>query len=636
MSLTFKCIISLLALAFCILVCNAQAIESSGPYPLDDFADSYISKYIEHEQHTSVALAIVKDGEIVFSKGYGKANLEENTGVSARESIFRIGSISKSFTCTAVLQLWEKGLIDLHEDVNTYLNDVKVPNTFPEPITIHDIMTHTSGFEESFFGHMLVGNVDEIMPLGEALEKHMPKRVNPPGEHPSYSNYAVSLLGLVIENVSGEPFEQYMFEHVLSPLKMENSSFEQPLPQKLSKKMAHSYKNLGGNLVPREFTLMTNYAPAGGMSTTANDMAQFILFQLGNADSNSGDKILQSQTMDLMQNRQYGVHVLLPGLNYGFMQENVNGHLIFGHSGQTPYYISDLVIDPMNKVGIFIASTGLNSHDLVSDFAPEFYEKFIPSKKNHFSVLNMDSKTFSESLVGYSGQYFNWWGNFSQIEKLNHLIEGITIKSLDENTLLISGLSTDNSVEEYTRVDKHLFRKIGGNGLITFRENAEGEITKMFDSYDTTQTYEKGSFYFFNTFNIPLVVGSFVIFLLTLLQQVYFRSKGLKAQKSIKTIRLLATTNALVNMGIALGGAIFGFFFGVQLMYAVPWTFYVLLTLPLISCVLVVFLLAHIPAMWRKNFLSNQSKLFYAANTIAGLCMIWFYYFWNILGFKFS
>ena len=616
-------------------LCNAQ----NGRLDLnvlEHYVDSYITNYLEPGLHTSATLTIVKEDEFVFSRGYGMANYEDNAEVTPK-SIFRIGSVSKPFTCMAILQLVDKGLLDLHADVNTYLKDFKIPKTFSEPITIHSILTHTTGFEESFFGHLFTSNENEIIPLKEALKKYMPARVNPPGKHPSYSNYAVCLLGLIIEEVSGEPFEQYMRKHVFTPLGMENSTFEQPLPDNLVSKYAYSYRNERDTLVPREFTLATNYTPAGGMSSTADDMARFIQFHLHSLDSIIPGSVLKRESLDKMHHHQFRTSDALPGINYGFMQEQADGYFIFGHSGQTPYYIADLVIDPKNKLGLFISSTGNNAHDLVSNFAPELLGKFFPNNNNKdFSpstIIHSSDPQFDAKK--YEGQYFSWWGNFSQIEKLNHLIEGVEITSSRNNTLLLSGLSFQDSIDEYVNVGKHLFRERDGSGLISFEEDTAGDVTVMYDSFDPTQTYSKGNFYFFGSFNFPAVAICFVLFVAAILFQAYVKIRNIKETAPFRWVRTIAALNASVNVSFAIGGALFWYYYGVELMYGIPWFFFLLLILPLISCLLGIVQLVLTYFVWNTNYWTIQSKVFYSLNSLAGIFMIWFFYFWNVLGFKF-
>ena len=158
---------------------------------------------------------------MLFTRGYGKADVKNDEPVVADETLFRIASTSKLFTATAVMQLVEQGKVDLDTDVNDYLKDVKVPDTYPgRPVTLRGLLTHTAGFEEHFTGSE-ARTAAEVVPLGKYLAEDMPARVRPPGEITSYSNYGMALAGHVVEEVSGESFDRYVKENIFNPLGMQ-------------------------------------------------------------------------------------------------------------------------------------------------------------------------------------------------------------------------------------------------------------------------------------------------------------------------------------------------------------------------------------------------------------------------------
>ena len=125
-------------------------------------------------------VSVVKDGKLLFAKGYGVANIEESRQVVASETLFRIGSVTKLFTWTAVMQLVEQGRLDLNADVNSYLEALEIPDTYPQPITMADLMTHTPGFEDRQLG-LSVLEKEHSRPLAAALAADMPARIYPPG-----------------------------------------------------------------------------------------------------------------------------------------------------------------------------------------------------------------------------------------------------------------------------------------------------------------------------------------------------------------------------------------------------------------------------------------------------------------------
>src|ERR1700685_4321499 len=157
---------------------------SSGTHSLtaDDlaaFTDSILPFQLKQENIAGAVIIVVKDGNVLFQKGYGYADVAKKTPVTPDGTLFRPGSISKLFTWTAVMQLVEQGKLDLDRDVDDYL-DFKIPSAFGKPITLRNIMTHTSGFQETA-KDLFVKDAGDMKPLDEYLKAHMPARIFPPG-----------------------------------------------------------------------------------------------------------------------------------------------------------------------------------------------------------------------------------------------------------------------------------------------------------------------------------------------------------------------------------------------------------------------------------------------------------------------
>ena len=209
-----------------------QGQGPTDPAELEAFLDRLFAEHM-HEHHIAGAtISVVKDGELFFAKGYGYADLEAGTPVDHERTGFRIASVSKLFAWTAVMQLVEQGLLDLDADVNTYL-DFQIPDTYPEPIKLKDLLAHTSGLEETHF-EILAQGADGLVPAGEWLASHIPARVRPPGVAVGYSNHNANLAGYIVARAAGVPYDQYIQGNILDPLGMEYSSAQTPLPSELS------------------------------------------------------------------------------------------------------------------------------------------------------------------------------------------------------------------------------------------------------------------------------------------------------------------------------------------------------------------------------------------------------------------
>ncbi|MGH8199718.1 MAG: serine hydrolase domain-containing protein, partial [Steroidobacteraceae bacterium] len=325
------------------------AARQMTPADLDAFFGGMLPYAIAQANIAGAAVAVVADGQLVFAKGYGLAAVKSRRRVVADQTLFRAGSVSKLFTWTAVMQLVEQGRLDLDRDINTYL-DFKVPEPFGRPITLRDAMTHSTGFEDSVTD-LFVNEASQLYPLRRFLIQHMPPLVHPPGKVVAYSNYATALAGYIVQRVSGEPYEEYISRHILVPLGMSDSTFQQPLPSSMQPFMATGYRLASDDdPVPFEYV---EAAPAGALTTTVTDMAKFMLAQLGGGSFN-GARILSPATVQQMHTPQGRPLPGMNGMDLGFYDENRNGLRIVGHAGDTGAFHSDLHLLLDKNVGLFI------------------------------------------------------------------------------------------------------------------------------------------------------------------------------------------------------------------------------------------------------------------------------------------
>jgi len=277
---------------------------------LEAYLDGVVTAQLRDKHVAGATVSVVKDGALFFAKGYGYADFDRRKPVDPERTLFRIGSVSKLFTWTAVMQLAEQGKLDLDADVNTYL-DFKVPATYPQPIALKHLLTHTPGFEEDS-RDLFTEDPAHITPMGRWLAAHMPARVRPPGTFSAYSNYGTALAGYIVQRVSGTPWEEYIEKHILDPLGMRQTTGRQPLPERLAADMSQGYTWTGGKFVAKKFEIITGASPAGSVSASATDMARFMLVHLGNGKL--GDRrILAESTAVRMHTRSFGHDPRLPG-----------------------------------------------------------------------------------------------------------------------------------------------------------------------------------------------------------------------------------------------------------------------------------------------------------------------------------
>lgn len=317
---------------------------------LTTFFDSLMPYAIQRADIAGGVIVIVKDGEILFSKGYGFADLAQHRPIVSGETLFRPGSVGKLLTWTAVMQQVERGALHLDHDINAYL-DFRIPSAFAKPITLRDLLTHTSGFEDTT-RDVFVAKYDDIYPLGDYLKRHVPARIYPPGEVVAYSNYGAALAGYIVERASGQPFAAYIAANILRPLGMEHSTFAQPLPPGLAALMASTYRSRSsGEAQPFE---VVEVAPAGSLSSTATDMGRFMIAHLQEGRLGSA-QILSPETVRLMHSTQRTSAPELNGFALGFYEESRNGRRIVGHSGDIAFFHSDLHLILDDGIGFFVS-----------------------------------------------------------------------------------------------------------------------------------------------------------------------------------------------------------------------------------------------------------------------------------------
>src|ERR687897_2060176 len=286
---------------------TAQPPQQQGPTDpaeLEAFLDEELGREMEKHHIAGAAVSVVKDGELFLAKGYGDADLENKIPVDPEQTVFRIGSVGKLFTWTAVMQLVEQGKLDLDADINDYL-DFRIPDTYPQPITLKDLMTHTPGFESLYY-ERLAKDPNDLLPPREWLISHMPARVRPPGEVAAYSDYGAALAGYIVARVSGEPYDQYIQDHILNPLGMVHSTarsyttvrWSMPPDMRAHTSKGYVYEDGAFRVFPGtsergqttlKFADMGQPAlvPAGDMHASATDMARFMIAQL--RDGRPGD-----------------------------------------------------------------------------------------------------------------------------------------------------------------------------------------------------------------------------------------------------------------------------------------------------------------------------------------------------------
>ena len=495
---------------------SAVAPQPSPPPALtksdfETFLDALIPSQLQNRDIAGAVVSVVKDGQVLFAKGYGYADFTAKKPVLADQTLFRPGSISKLFTATAVMQLVEQGKLDLDRDVNEYL-DFAIPKTYPEPVTLRRLLTHTAGFEETL-KNLFVAHESDLKPLRTYLVNQMPPRIFSTGKVVSYSNYGFTVAGYIVEHVSGEKFERYIDNHILKPLRMTNSTFDQPLPVALTPQMSQGY--LAAAKKPRDFEFV-QAAPAGALSATAADMTRFMLafLQDGTVD---GVAILKPETMRQMESRQFELHPMINGLGLTFMEYSMNGQRIIAHGGDTVYFHSDMVLVPDAHVGYFISYNSLGKNigggrgEVLRAFANRYFSR--PSEPK----ANVDPNTAKIDGRAVSGVYEGTRRGETTLLKLLALLDQFTVSSDKEGVLTVEGMKNQRGeTKKWREIAPLVYGEIDGPEKIAFRRNPSGDVSEMLP-FPAIYEGQRVPWYASKRLVNPVVGGNLLLVLLTVL-----------------------------------------------------------------------------------------------------------------------
>jgi CubicO group peptidase (beta-lactamase class C family) len=624
---------------------TSQQQGPTDPAELEAFLDEELGREMEKHHIAGAAVSVVKDGELFFAKGYGDADRKKDIPVDPEQTVFRIGSVTKLFTWTAVMQLVEQGKLDLDEDINTYL-DFRIPDTYPQPITLKHLLTHTAGFETRYF-EVAALDADDQLPTREWLVSHMPARVRPPGDVAAYSNYGTSLAGYVVARVSGEPYEQYIQKHILNPLGMVHSTAASPMPPDLRSHVSVGYKYEDG-----AFQVFPHYlgqpaiVPAGGMHASATDMARFMIAHLQDgrySDANIAEvPILKETTAQQMHSTLYTPDPRILGTAYGFFDFSDNGQRTLGHSGESAPFNTLLLLLPDQNLGVFVAYNSDGGGDLTDQhlgFQRAFFDHYYPAPA--FEPIQPPAD-FAQRAGRFEGSYRITGSepgtSYTTFEKVGVLFGISTVKISDsgDGTLLFSTPWRD---WRFVEVKPHYFRQVDAPFHILFREDEGGRITRMFTDYTPMFAFEKLRWYETPAFNMALALGCVLVFLsmipMILIRFIRDRRHGgdrKPAPRDARAAYWIIVGISVLNLLFVIGTLLS---FNLVPLFGVSMIYRIVLGLGVLAAVLTVGALIYGVLAWKRSYWDIAARVHYTLVTVAALAFVWFLNYWNLLGWRF-
>ena len=519
---------------------------------LGPFLDGFMPQQIEHADIAGAVVAVVKDGKLLFAKGYGYADVEKKIPVSPETTLFRPGSISKLFTWTSVMQQVELGKLDLDRDVNDYL-DFKIPPAFGKPVTLRNIMTHTTGFEETA-KNLFVDSAEELRPTSEYLRVHMPARIFPPGATPAYSNYATTMAAYIVERVSGQNFNDYVEEHIFKPLNMTHATFRQPLPDALKADMSNGY--VLGSGEPKHFEYV-QVAPAGSLSASAVDMTHFMIAHLQNGKYGDA-QILKPETAIQMHARQQGVWpASMNAMCLGFYEQWLDGHRSIGHGGDTVSFHSNLHLILDANAGLFVSynSPGRAEIDPRGLLFNKFMERYFPAPPSNQPTL----ATAAQDAAAVAGSYEVSRRFETNVLAITTVLgeTKITVNPKD-NTISMGGKALNQQPERFREVAPMVFREVDGNAKIAFAPDPSGRRIAYIDYpfmvfQQISNPLDKQSVnYFIIGFSLIVIALTLLLWPVAAMLRKHY-GKPLSLEPAAKRLRLLVRLVCFLVAGFVVG-----------------------------------------------------------------------------------
>ncbi len=590
---------------------------------LEEFIDGKMAAQFEEHELVGAVVTIVEAGETTFSRGYGYADLEARTPVDPNRTLFRLGSITKLFVWTAVMQLVEQGALDLNADVNAYLRTVRVPDAYPEPVTMAHLMAHTAGFEDRSVG-LFARTPDAVRPLADLLDGGLPARVRPVGEAAAYSNHGAALAGLVVEQVSGLAWNDYLEERILAPLVMTRSTGHQPVPAALEGDLAVGYDAAAGSFVRRSFDYVP-LAPAGSMSATGGDMARFMLAHL-QGGAFGGGAILRSETVQSMHGTHATQDPRLSGSAHGFIEQTFQGRRTIGHGGGIVAFHSLMVLVPEDDLGLFVAyntpAGAAAAADIVADFFAFRYAAPDVAPADPGAHRPDVAASYRPTRVAHT-----------TLDALAGLLQEASIASADDGSLVARNLGTFGTTR-WVPVEPLMYREVASQDLLLFHEDGDGRIVRALLDSQPIVAFERLAWHQSTGFHAGLVVVTVVAFLSAVIGWPLTR----RWRRGGTTLSRLARPTAWAASALFLAfiaGLAVVLRDPMEIAFGVPPLLRVVLAIGLLASALTLIGLFLAVRSWVRGEGSVAGRVHHSAVVAAGVAFVWFLDAWNLLGFRY-
>jgi CubicO group peptidase (beta-lactamase class C family) len=641
-----------IAMLFCaVLPASAQGFGPTDPDELESFLDAYLAQQMDEYHIPGVVITFVKDGEVFLTKGYGYADIESQT-LFNENTLLTTASLGKAFTAVSVLQLNERGVIDLHEDVRPYFTEFELQTRFDEPLTFANLLTHTDGFEARMIG-VAAQTQDDLLPLGQLIHAYNPTQLYPPGKYMTYGDFAANLSGYLTQEISGVPYEQYMAENILTPLGMSDSTFDQHLSDEMLSRLAIGYDYQDGHQEPVPFFYI-RYAPAGGLRTTAADMDHFMLALLNRGEYN-GTRIMDEQTVEMMFTQQFAPDPKMAGITYGLFEHFENGQRVLLRDGDGVGTRSRMVLFPEQNMGFFISYNSGDSN-LRLNIVSAIMDRYFPDTAS--TPVPMDG--YTERADMFTGTYRPLQADITTFGKSMYFFSQLVeVTATDEGYLSIAEASGEQSsvmggfegTSLWVEVEPLYFERVDGKGQLSFVQDEAGHVVQMISGQGYHSTFAKLPWYETQSFHIVLIELA-ALLIISMLVSVFVAMplgaliRKIRKQESSENNPRLAAV-ARVWAAVVAGMLALFVFRAIGVLYAIDavagmpnfvWGVSDEIVNALNSIYLPVLLSLPLPIFvglaWGNRWWKVSSRVHYTLVTLAVMAVIWWANYWNLIGFR--
>jgi CubicO group peptidase (beta-lactamase class C family) len=434
--------------------------------------EAWIESQMAYRGQPGISVGVVYDQKLIWARGFGYADVEKKIAATPA-TIYRMASVTKTFTATAIMQLRDAGKLNLDDPVVKHLPWFKIKSSFADApaITIRHLLTHTSGLpREAAFPYWMDANFPTIEQIKETLPNQ--EAAFAPETRWKYSNLALALAGEIVAVVSGSPYDVYVRDHILEPLGMSSSTMLFPEAQRSRLAVGYGRRMPEGKREIRPYMDCKGITPAANLSSTVEDLARYLAFELSDGVVN-GKTILKSSTLREMQR----VHWLRPdwrgGAGIGFAISRASDRTIVGHGGSLAGYRTQISFSPDEKLGVIVLT---NSDDGNPGFyVNQIFTALAPALKKAVPPAAAMAQADPE-WDKYAGKYRSPWGD-SEVLIVNGALVMIDPTADNPMETMVRLVAEGRNRFKITTENQNYGGAVGE--IVTFELGANGEVVRM-------------------------------------------------------------------------------------------------------------------------------------------------------------